>query len=191
MRPIPAVTSLAESRLQHGSGVRALHDQLGHQRHVEHADGLAHGVVLARHDVVRCLPAEVQRRRRVLPRRGEPLRELPACRLAEVRALRGEAVVQDRAPDVPRGRRLPGRPHAVTEQDAELLDGPLLAEAPGRLIAGRPVERRCARCRPAGRPRRSTGPRRCRRRHRTGCRASSARRRRSSRPVRARARSAA
>ena len=99
MTPGVAVDVVGRQVLEQPARVAALHEELRHERHVHRDDVLAGRAVLGRPPVEPVLPAPRQRLddRRRLARRRVPVGALPAADVAEVRAARGEPVVQRRS----------------------------------------------------------------------------------------------
>ncbi len=121
-------------------GVATLHEELGHQRHVEHPDRFSDDAMLVGFDGEGVAAGPTQRDLRVRASRSEPFRVFPARRHREMRAGRGQAIVDDRPADVARRRRVPVRPGRVAEQRAELLDRPVRPEPAARLEWLGPVD---------------------------------------------------
>ena len=144
------VDIVAADALQRPTGVAALDDVLGKARLVEQGDALARRAMLGRRVLEPVLAMEAVLVARLDALRGEPVRPLPARRLAETGAALGEPLVHRRVPHVARGGELAVGVVAVVEQSERLrhpfLDVGLRAlegEHPAEIIGGE-VERRVA-----------------------------------------------
>ena len=125
--------------VEHRLRVAALDQELGHDRHVQHAHGLADRAVLGRLVVEArvAAPALGQDRPRAID--VEPLRVLPARRDREPRPGRGEPVVDHGPAHVAGGPGVPGREAGVPEQRPQLLHRAIPPEPAARLEGLRPV----------------------------------------------------
>ena len=125
--------------LEHPGRVAPLHEVLGEARLVEEGDSLARRPVLGRGMLEPVLAAEGVLVDRLDPGRGVPVGALPAGRLAEARAARGEALVERRMADVPGRLVLPVRIVPRVEEP-EGLAHPLPEVAPGVLDRDHPPD---------------------------------------------------
>ena len=122
------------------AGVPALHEELGHERHVHEDHAVPGGVMLGGPVVepVRTAPGQFAGLGRD-PGRCVPVGAFPAADVAEASPLFGQPVVDRRQPRAPRGLGRPVRVVGRVDQ-AERLDrsgGPVLAGWTGRGAAGR------------------------------------------------------
>ena len=157
--------------LEHPGRVAPLHEVLGEARLVEEGDALARRAVLGRRVLEPVLAAEGVLVGRLDPGRRVPVGALPAGRLPETGAARGEALVERRVADVPGRLVLPVRVVARVEEP-EGLAHPLPEVAPGVLDRDHPPDV-VAREVEGGVPRGPSTPRPpCRPRPRTGSRPS-------------------
>ena len=81
-----AVYQADREPIEHLRRIRALHEELRHQAHVQDSDVLAHRAVLPADDVERALPGVVESGLRMISVDVVPLGELPAHRGVEMPA---------------------------------------------------------------------------------------------------------
>ena len=125
--------------LQDAGRVPPFHEELGEARLVEEGGPFARRAVLGRRMLEPVLAAEGVFVDRLHARRRVPVGPLPAGRLAEARAARGEALVERGVADVPRRLVLPERIVARVEEPQGLAH-PLPEVAPGVLDRDHPAD---------------------------------------------------
>ncbi len=125
--------------VEHGHRVRSLYDVVRHQRHVEDREVLARVEVLLAGALERLTAFEAPLDRRGDARAGEVVGVLPAAGRDEVGAVGDVLGVVRRPAHVASEPGLGVRPGQVVEQEAQPLDGALLAEQAGGLELVRPV----------------------------------------------------